>query len=132
MPSVDDVIQFNDKIVLIDLENGMQLTTRIKGVSDDKQHIVCDDVMLFQVSVTLPNPNAPPGPGNEPQQRIQSARLGGPFRHSDSPNPPIPLARVLFIHTPIDAIEKAYMQATTGIEVAGADTLGKLDRIQRP
>lgn len=131
MPSADDVIQFNDKIALIDLENGMQLTTRIKGISDDKKHILCEDILLFQITVTTPNPSLPPGPGNEPQQKIQSARLGGPFRHPDSPIPPIPLSRVLFIHLPIDAVEKAYMQATTGIAIAGADALGKLGGIQR-
>ena len=132
MPSVDDVIKFNDKIVLIDLENGKQITTRIKGVSDDKTHIVCEDIMMFQITVSVPDPSRPPGPNNEPQQRIQSARLGGPFRHPHSPSPPVPLHRVMFIHLPIDAIEKAYMQATTGIEIAGADALRSFEGIARP
>jgi hypothetical protein len=129
MPTTTEASEFKDKIVLIDLENGMQLTARIKDVVDE--HIICEDILLFQITVTTPNPNLPPGPGNEPQQKIQSARLGGPFRHPDSPTPPIPLLRVLFIHLPIDAIEKAYMQATTGIAIAGADTLGRLGGIQR-
>jgi len=132
MPTADDTLQFQNKIVLIDLENGMQLTTRIKGVSDDKTHLVCDDIMMFQITVAVPDPSRPPGPTNEPTQRIQSARLGGPFRHPSSPSPPIPLHRVMFIHLPIDAIEKAYMQATTGIEIAGADALRNFEGIAQP
>ncbi len=130
MPTTAEASGFKDKIVLIDLENGMQLTTRIKDVVDE--HIICEDIMMFQVSVAVPNPELPPGPGNEPQQRIQSAKLGGPFRHPNSPIPSIPLQRVMFIHLPIDAIEKAYMQASTGITIAGADTLRKFEGIARP
>jgi hypothetical protein len=130
MPTPEDALGFKEEIVLIDLENGMQLTTRIKGVEND--HIICDDIMMFQITVATPNPDMPPGPGNEPQQRIQSARLGGPFRHASSPNPPIPLHRVMFIHKPIDAIERAYQQASSGITIAGADTLKKFEGLARP
>jgi hypothetical protein len=126
MPTAETALKSKGEIVLIDLENGMQLTTRITDVVDE--HLITDDIMMFQITVATPNPDMPPGPGNEPQQRIQSARLGGPFRHPNSPNPPIPLHRVMFIHQPIDAIEKAYMQASTGIAIAGADALKGLAR----
>ena len=129
MPTAETALKFKNEIVLIDLENGMQLTTRIKDVIDE--HIITDDIMMFQITVATPNPDMPPGPNNEPQQRIQSARLGGPFRHPTSPNPPIPLHRVMFIHTPIDAIEKAYLQASSGIAIAGADTLKKFEGLAR-
>lgn len=130
MPTADNALEYKEKIVLIDLENGMQLTTRIKDVKDE--HLICDDILMFQITVEVPNPNMPPGPNNEPKQRIQSARLGGPFRHPSSPNPPIPLHRVMFIHIPIDAIEKAYMQTSTGIAIAGADALKQFEGIARP
>ncbi len=130
MPTADDALTYKDKIVLVDLENGMQLTTRIKDVKND--HLICDEIMMFQITVAVPNPDMPPGPGNEPKQRIQSAKLGGPFRHPNSPTPPIPLHRVMFIHLPIDAIEKAYMQASTGITIAGADVLKNFEGIARP
>ena len=126
MPTAKQVEEFKDQIVLIDIDNGMQLCTRIKGVENDQ--IICEDIILFQIATTVPDPSRPPGPGNMPEQSIQAQPLGGPFRAETSPTPPIDLSRVLFIHKPIDPIEKAYMSANSGIQVAGAGTLAGMRR----
>lgn len=112
MPTMKQVGEFVDQIALIDLDNGMQITTRITKVEDDQIHT--EECILFQL---VPNPQ------NPQQPQLNGQPLGGPFRDKEKPSTPIDLSRVVFIHTPIDAIAKAYMQATTGIEIAGANQM---------
>jgi hypothetical protein len=125
-PKVRYISKFIGQIILIDLDNGMQVTTRLKNVVDDQ--LICDDIILFQIATVLPDPSMPPGPGNVPQQTLQTQPLGGPFRDPKSGSPPIDLERVMFVHKPIDAIDRAYSKATSGIEVVGAGALHGMRR----
>lgn len=118
MPTIAQLQAHVDKIVLIDMDNGMQLTTRIKNVEVEHNQLITEAIIMFQLAHMPPQ-----GPGQQPQPSIQAQHLGGPFRNQTSPPPPIDIHRIMFVHTPIDEIEKAYMQATSGIEIAGAGAI---------
>jgi hypothetical protein len=105
--------EFGNDIVLIDLENSMQITTRIDSIEED--YIVLSKPILFQIQ-TDPNTG---------QASIGGQPLGGPFRDGTKNNDQVSLdiRHIMFIHYPIDPIEGAYLQATTGIQVAPASTI---------
>ena len=112
------------KVMLLDLVSGIQITTQIESVDDSQVH--CKRPIIFQITVQPVDPSLPPSPANPPQQTMQGIPYGGPFTHPRQ-DVSFDLAHVLSAHDPIDAIDKAYMQVTSGIQLAGADALGQLD-----
>jgi hypothetical protein len=118
--------EFKGKIAMIDLVSGVQVCAEIIDLDDSS--ITVRKPMVFQVSVEPQDPSQPPHPQHNPiVQKINAAPYGGPFvvprteRRFD-------LIHVIDLHECQSQIEKGYLQAASGIEIAGAGALNALKR----
>jgi hypothetical protein len=115
-----DIQKHKGEVVLLDLVTGMQICTEIKAINYTTDQIECGKVIVFQIVQEPKDPEHPPHPQMNPIiQTIKAQPFGGPFtlpRNEDK----FDIAHILMAYTPIDAIEKAYLQAVSGIEVVGA------------
>ena len=113
-------------VVLLDLISGMQVCTEIKGMSDigeEGPKVHTGKIVIFQISVEPQDPTQPPSPTNPMHQKINAQPYGGPFTlpHTECS---FDIEHIMMIHVPVSGIEKAYLQSTSGIEIAGAAPLG--------
>jgi len=120
-----DVKKYEGKIVLLDLVSGLQVTAEIDSVDD--RSVSVSRPVVFQIVTEPADPTSRPSPNNPIQQKLNAAPYGGPFSHPKD-EVKFDLRHVIGIHEPVDGIEKAYLQATSGIQVAGADTINQLDK----
>ena len=114
MPTISQIEELGDDIVMVELENGLVLTTRIDHVNAEERQVSLKDPMIFQIG-------PPQQPGGQPV--VHGQALGGPFRDPAKPSTPLDIDRILFIHHPIEALKKAWMKNTSGIEIADASIL---------
>ena len=121
----DKLLSDEGNIVLLDLTSGVQVCTEIKSVNTDHNLITTGKLMVFQIAVEPTDPTMPPGPNNPMQQKVNALPYGGPFMHPKSENE-LYASDIIMSHEPIEPIEKAYLQAVSGIEVVGASALGGL------
>jgi len=119
---ISEFTKFIGEIVLLDLVSGMQVCTEIKSLDDEKAKVNTGKVVMFQIAVEPADPTRPPDANNPMQQKVNTQHYGGPFTlpHTELP---LDAAHIMAIHVPISAIEKGYLQATSGIEIAGASAL---------
>ncbi len=113
-------------VVLLDLISGMQVCTEIKGMHNEGgegSKVDTGKVVIFQIAVEPQDPTQPPSPTNPMQQKINTQPYGGPFTlpHTECS---FDIEHIIMIHVPVSGIEKAYLQATSGIEIAGAAPFG--------
>lgn len=124
------ISEFRDHVgdvVLLDLVSGMQVCTEIKELDKELDKVITGKVVVFQIAVEPVDPTSPPGPNNPMQQKVNAQPYGGPFTlpHTESS---FDAAHVITVHVPVSGIEKGYLQATSGIEIAGAEAFGGLAR----
>jgi len=112
-----------DDILLLDLVSGMQVCTEIKSLDDMNGSATTGKLMVFQISVEPQNPQLPPSDVNPMVQKVSTNPYGGPFTIPKAENT-LYAADIVMVHVPIAAVEKAYLQAISGIEIAGAGALG--------
>lgn len=112
-------------VVLLDLVSGMQVCTEIKEIDEVQNKVYTGKVVVFQIAMEPQNPNYPPSEQNPMQQKVNAQPYGGPFTlpHTDMS---FDAAHVITLHVPVSGIEKGYLQATSGIEIAGAESIGGL------
>ncbi len=110
-------------VVLLDLISGMQVCTEIKSLDDDLKKVNTGKVVVFQIAMEPQNPNMPPSEQNPMQQKVNAQPFGGPFTlpHTECS---YDVAHVMNVWVPVSGIEKGYLQATSGIQIAGAAPMG--------
>lgn len=124
----DDLEKYEGKVALLDLVSGLQVTTEITHVGTER--IECNRPIIFQITTEPADPSSPPSANNPMQQKLNAVPMGGPFTHPPS-TARIDFRHIIAVYDPIDAIEKAYLQATSGIQLAGADAISQLDKAQQ-
>lgn len=120
-----DISELSDrvgKVVLLDLVSGMQVCTEIKSIDEESGKITTGKIMIFQVVVEPQDPSRPPDQNNPVVQKVNTLPYGGPFIHPKSENV-LYAANIIMPHEPVNAIEKGYLQAVSGIEIAGAGSI---------
>jgi hypothetical protein len=120
---ITEFVKHVGNIVLLDLISGMQVCTEIKSLDHDLGKINTGKVVVFQIAVEPVDPSQPPGPNNPMQQKVNAQPYGGPFTlpHTECA---YDVAHIIQVWVPVAGIEKGYLQATSGIEIAGAASLG--------
>lgn len=113
-------------VVLLDLVTGMQLCTELKAINKDANKIEVGKIIVFQISVEPKDPTQPPHEQLNPiMQKLNAQPFGGPFTVAKTEST-FDIEHILMVHVPVDGIEKAYLQATSGIEVVGAGAMAGL------
>ena len=100
----------------------MQVCAEIKSATEHSGKVITGKVVIFQVSVEPQDPSRAPDPSNPMVQKVATHPYGGPFcvAHTEMP---FDVEHIMMIHKPIAAVEKGYLQATSGIQIAGAGAL---------
>ena len=122
------VAPYRGKIALVDLVSGMQVCAEIKDdgiLGGDPLTVTLSNPIVFQVAVEPQDPQQPPSPMNPVVQKLNAMPYGGPFTRPKD-EMVLDLAHILTMHEPADGLEKAWMQATSGIEVVGAGAMAGL------
>ena len=113
-------------IVLLDLVTGMQICTELKSVNERDQKIEVGKIIIFQIAVEPKDPTQPPHEQLNPIiQKLNAQPYGGPFTTPKTEHA-FDFEHILQAHVPVDGIEKAYLQSTSGIEVVGAGAMAGL------
>lgn len=113
-------------VVLLDLVSGMQICTELKSINKEMEKIKVGKIIIFQISVEPKDPTQPPHEQLNPiMQKLNAQPYGGPFTTAKTESA-FDFEHVLQAHEPVDGIEKAYLQATSGIEVVGAGAMAGL------
>lgn len=121
------ISEFNKHIgnvVLLDLISGMQVCTEIKSLDKADTKVNTGKIVIFQISVEPQDPTRAPDQNLNPMiQKINAQPYGGPFTlpHTEGS---FDVEHIMMLHVPVSGIEKAYLQSTSGIEIAGAAPLG--------
>lgn len=114
------------KVVLLDLVTGMQICTELKAVVLGDNRIEVGKIIIFQISVEPKDPTQPPHEQLNPiMQKLNAQPYGGPFTAAGTEYT-FDFEHILMAHVPVDGIEKAYLQSTSGIEVVGAGAMAGL------
>jgi hypothetical protein len=101
----------------------MQVCTEIKSVDEINDKVLTGKIVIFQISVEPQDPTRAPDPNLNPMiQKINAQPYGGPFTlpHTEGS---FDVEHIMMCHVPVSGIEKAYLQSTSGIQIAGAETL---------
>lgn len=125
-----NILEFTEHVgdvVLLDLVSGMQVCTEIKEIDKLLSKIITGKVVIFQIAVEPVDPTLPPSQNNPMQQKVNAQPYGGPFTLPQTESS-FDAAHVITVHVPVSGIEKGYLQATSGIEIAGAEAIGGLTR----
>ena len=113
-------------IVLLDLVTGMQICTELKAINHTASKIEVGKIVIFQIAVEPKDPTQPPHEKLNPIiQKLNAQPYGGPFTVANTEHA-FDFEHILFVHVPVDGIEKAYLQSTSGIEVVGAGAMAGL------
>ena len=116
-----DLKPFEGKIKMVTLISGQQVCAEIQSVDDT--HVILYKPLAFQIAVEPQDPAQPPHPQMNPVvQKLNAQPFGGPFIIA-SDEQQFDLNHILAIHEPLGQMEKGYLQATSGIEIAGAGAL---------
>jgi hypothetical protein len=117
---------YNGKIAMLDLVSGVQVCAEIIDLDDST--ITVRKPMVFQVAVEPQDPSQPPHQTMNPiVQKVNAAPYGGPFVVAKT-EMKFDLIHIIQMHEAMTQFEKGYLQATTGIEIAGAGALSALAR----
>ena len=132
---VEDLKKREGEVVILDLVNGVQATTKLVEVvpGDElingkplKHYAVIDKILMFSVSVEPANPMAPPGPDNPLEHKVRNVMYGYPlFEMQD--DTPIDVDHIVMAHTCHADMAKVYTHVTSGIQLADAGALKQLD-----
>ena len=113
-------------IVLLDLVTGMQICTELKSINKEASKIKVGKIVIFQIAVEPKDPTQPPHEQLNPIiQKLNAQPYGGPFTTASTEHV-FDVEHILMLHVPVDGIEKAYLQSTSGIEVVGAGAMAGL------
>jgi len=120
--NISELQQSVGSVVLIDLVSGVQICTEIKEIDEETGKATTGKIMIFQIIQEPQDPRNPPGPNNPILQKVNAIPYGGPFTHAKSENA-LYAENMIMAHSPIAELEKSYLQAVSGIEIAGAGAL---------
>lgn len=127
---LEDAKKRKGEVVILDMVSGAQLTTKIMDVTDDG-YVEIGKPMLFQIAVEPHNPQMPPSDQNPLEQKVRNGSYGHPlFEVQDGT--PISIDHIIMIHPSHPDMEKVYLQATSGIQLADASALAQLDAANAP
>ena len=117
----DNLKPHEGQIKMVTLITGQQLCATVKTVLQDS--VVLHKPLAFQIAMEPQDPNQPPHPQMNPiVQKLNAMPFGGPFI-IPTEEQPFDIEHILAVNEVMGQMEKAYMQATSGIEIAGADAL---------
>lgn len=111
------------KVVLLDLVSGMQVCAKIKELQAMASKVIISKGIIFQIAHEPADPTQAPSSLNPMKEKLKAHPFnGGPFA-LPATELPLDAAHIMGLHIPVDAIEKSYLQTTSGIEIAGAGAL---------
>ncbi len=122
-----DLKEHVGKIVVLDLINGVKLTTKIEEVTDDG-FAVLGKLVEFHVVQQLKDRSKPPSPDNI-ENVVTNTYYGFPLFEISEGNQ-IDVNHILLVIPTNDEMEKVYLSVTSKIQVAGTDILKKLDAVK--
>lgn len=122
----EDIQPYMGKVALLDLVSGAQICAqlvkdRLMG-GGHKDRVTVHKPMMFQVAVEPQDPTIPPGPMNPVVQKVNAIPYGGPFAVPRD-EITIDLSHIICVFEAQGQVEKGYLQAASGIEIAGAGAL---------
>lgn len=126
---LSELQELEGKVATLDLVSGISVTSKIDKVESDGFAIL-DKILIFQVVTGVKNPNLPPTPDNV-EHKVQNVSYGFPLVDV-KPGRAIDRDHVVMAHDMTGTeMEKVYLHVTSGIQVAGADAISKLDAINK-
>lgn len=122
-----DLKELEGKIVVLDLINGIKLTTKVEEVTADG-FVVCGKLVEFHVVQQLKDRSKQPTPDNI-ENVVTNTFYGFPLFEIGDGNH-LDVNHVLLAIRANDEMEKVYLSVTSKIQIAGTDVLKKLDAVK--
>jgi len=119
-----DLKKLEGDIVVLDLINGIKLTTKIEEVTDDG-FAVTGKLLEFHVVQQLKDRGKPPTPENV-ENVVTNTFYGFPLFDIGEGNQ-IDVNHILLVIPTNDEMEKVYLSVTSKIQIAGTGILKQLD-----
>ncbi len=114
------------EVVILDLVNSAQVTTKIME-SPELGLVKVGKLLVFQVSVEPANPMKQPDPVHNPlEHRVRNASYGYPLFDTED-GIELSIDHIIMVHDCHADMAKVYLQAVSGIAIAGANAISQLD-----
>lgn len=126
-----DLEKYVGEVVILDLVNGMQVTTKLTDFviesETGKTFAVVDKMLIFSVSVEVKDPRKPPHPVENPfEHKVRNVFYGFPLFETQD-DTPVDIDHIVMAHDCQPDMAKVYTHVTTGIQIADAGALNALD-----
>ena len=117
-----DLLPYEGKIAVLDLVNSEQITTKVKEIDQETGRVLLGQLIVYS---HVPNPSEP---GKAAVVHVPHAvQPTGATLIKPRDENPIDIEHIIFAYDPHPDIEKAFLHATSGIQLAGADAISRLD-----
>ena len=123
---VEDLRKHVGEVVILDLVSGVQVTTRLKDIEDDRWAIL-GKLLVFTVSVEVTDPTKPPHPQTNPfEHKVRNVLYGYPLFNVEEGRA-LDVNHIMMAHECQGDMAKVYTHVTSGIQIADAGALNALD-----
>lgn len=122
-----DLKKHEGEVIVLDLINGVKLTTKLEKVTDDG-FAVLGKLIEFHVIQQLKDRSKPPTPENV-ENVVTNTFYGFPLFEIGEGNV-IDSNHILLVIPTNDEMEKVYLSVTSKIQIAGAGVLKNLDAVK--
>lgn len=122
-----DLKKHEGEVIVLDLINGVKLTTKLEKVTDDG-FAVLGKLIEFHVIQQLKDRSKPPTPENV-ENVVTNTFYGFPLFEVGEGNV-IDSNHILLVIPTNDEMQKVYLSVTSKIQIAGTEVLKKLDAVK--
>lgn len=122
-----DLKKHEGEVIVLDLINGVKLTTKLEKVTDDG-FAVLGKLIEFHVIQQLKDRSKPPTPENV-ENVVTNTFYGFPLFEIGEGNV-IDSNHILLVIPTNDEMQKVYLSVTSKIQIAGTEVLKKLDAVK--
>ena len=122
-----DLKKHEGEVIVLDLINGVKLTTKLEKVADDG-FAVLGKLIEFHVIQQLKDRSKPPTPENV-ENVVTNTFYGFPLFEVGEGNV-IDSNHILLVIPTNDEMQKVYLSVTSKIQIAGTEVLKKLDAVK--
>ena len=118
-------------IVILDLVSGLEIVTEIQRMDIDGYAITSAPWLIFQADLRPADPRLPPSEQNPVGWHVSHGEYGNPvFKVEDGK--PIHYDHIICAHDCPKQLEAVYTKTRSGIEIADAGALQRLDAANQP
>lgn len=118
-------------VVILDLVSGLEIVTEVKRMDIDGYAITSAPWLIFQADLRAKNPMARPSEDNPVGWHVSHGEYGNPVFKVDD-DKPIHYDHIICAHDCPKQLEAVYAKVSTGIEIADASVLQRLDAANKP